>query len=174
MKQLNNYILEKLHINKDSKVYKENPFNSINADNAIDLLDEIVGKCENEGFGNPMIWNDTKNWHAEDDFENFNTQDGTSIDWLTDFTLKVNYRRVAMWDVTQDKKSKINNHPFVKFFESTFEEEVLYSKSKYYVKYWGWYKYKENKNHISMLRFTPYENGDEVICFVIDDNEKAL
>ena len=174
MKQLNNYILEKLHINKDSKVYKENPFNSINADNAIDLLDEIVGKCENEGFGNPMIWNDTKNWHAEDDFENFNTQDGTSIDWLTDFTLKVNYRRVAMWDVTQDKKSKINNHPFVKFFESTFEEEVLYSKSKYYVKYWGWYKYKENKNHIPMLRFTPYENGDEVICFVIDDNEKAL
>jgi len=169
MKQLTSYILEKLHIDKEVNNSKS-PFKDLKIEDSdninVELLTTIVGKLENDGWGNTIVWDDTEEWDARDDFENFDTTSGSSIDWLDEFRIKVDQKMVAIWEIKKSKQANIENHPFVKYFKNNFEEETLYKKGGYYVKYWGQYQYAP-KVFISMLEAIPGESQFPIICFVI-------
>lgn len=178
MKQIDNYIVEKLKLNKNSENDK-NPFDQFKDNEDIfgaeDVLEYLVDELKVEWRANPRVYDDTKEWHPRDDgFENFDTTYGASIDWMDDFIQKTENNMVAIWDITKNIKDRVENNEFVKFFKSEYDEELLYKKGGYYLKYWGEYKYEGKytegeRIYISMIMATPGETDDPIICFVITD-----
>lgn len=173
MKAIGSYITEKLHLNKDININNvNNPFIDINANDTSDLIDIIVEKCDNSGLGHTYVWNDTGKYDAYDDFENFESSDGTFIDWFDSFAEKVNKQIVAIWDISdKDKKDAADKNEFVKFFKESYEVEHLYKQDKYYVDYWGPYKYKKHMN-VSLIECTTNKDGSPIICFFL--NKKII
>ena len=178
MKQIDNYIVEKLKLNKNSENDK-NPFDQFKDNEDIfgaeDVLEYLVDELKVEWRANPRVYDDTKEWHPrDDDFENFDTTYGASIDWMDDFIQKTENNMVAIWNISPDIKDKVEKNEFVKFFKSEYDEELLYKKGGYYLKYWGEYKYEGKytegeRIYISMIMATPGETDDPIICFVITD-----
>ena len=168
MKAIGSYIIEKLHLNKDINVNNvDNPFMDIHTDDASELIDTIVEKCDNSGLGSAYVWNDTGKYDAYDDFANFEASDGTFIDWFDSFAEKVNKQIVAIWDISdKDKKDAADKNEFVKFFKESYNVEHLYKQYKYYVDYWGSYEYKKHMN-VSLIECTTNEDGSPIICFII-------
>ena len=167
MKQINNYITEKLYLNKDIKVNNvKNPFDLIKFDEPADLLHYIVETFENDCLIGAYIWDDSKIYNARDDFKNFVTNSGKSIDWLDSFAKEVNKNMVAIFQIIKSKQANIENHPFTKFFKNEFEEDIRYEKEGYVVKYWGDYEYKKNII-ISMMIAPTGEARPDIIAFII-------
>lgn len=165
MKNINNYIIEKLHLKKGINK-TVNPFASTDFTKPEDLLNWIVETFEQDGCGGHSIWDDTEEWNVRDEYEDFTTTDGSDIDWTESFGINANEKMIAIWDISKEREKTINNHPFTVFFKSEFEEETLYKKQGYFVKCWGDFDYKDNI-HIQMLIATPGEYSHKIIAFVI-------
>lgn len=166
MNNLSTYIIEKLHLNKETKT--DNPFIETDFYDGADLITYIVEKIENAGCGNVWVWDDTGKWDVRDDFEDFQTTDGSDIDWIESFHNKTDGAIVAIWDLTKDKKDKLENHPFVKYFKETFDEDVLYKKQGYKVSYWGQLKY-DDKINVALIQAPTGESLSDIICFTITE-----
>ena len=173
MNNLSQYIIEKLHLNKDIKINNvNNPFEDIHVDDTVELIDTIVEKCDNSGLGHTCVWDDTGKYDAFDDFTNFEASDGTFIDWFDSFAEKVNKQIVAIWDISdKDRKDAADKNEFVKFFKESYKVEHLYKQYKYYVDYWGPYEYKKHMN-VSLIECTTNKDGSPIICFIL--NKKII
>lgn len=167
MLHISNYIVEKLHLNKDIKRYKDNdPFSSVEVDNGEDLLNWIVEQFDASGCGSPLVWDDTETYNAADDFENFDTTYGASIDWVDEFSSEIDNNMVAIFSMSKNKEANIENHPITKMFKDEFDVEVKYKKGGYTVKYWGDYEYAKNII-VSMMTAPTGESMPNVIAFII-------
>ncbi|MBQ3415988.1 MAG: hypothetical protein IJH39_11785 [Clostridia bacterium] len=169
MKDINLYIIEKLHLNKDIETEENpDPFDK-SFNEPEDLLNWIVETFEQGGCGGNYIWDDTERYEAANDFGNFDTTYGASIDWLDEFKKETDGNMVAIWQIKKNIQANIEGHPFTKFFQAEFETETLYKKEGYYVKYWGDYEYDKGI-YVSMVIATPGETDDRIIAFIIKRN----
>lgn len=165
MKTLDNYIVEKLHLNKGIKRYKDNdPFSSVEVDNGEDLLNWIVEQFSVSAT--LLVWDDTETYNAADDFENFDTTYGASIDWVDEFSREIDNNMVAIFSIPKNKEASVENHPITKMFKDEFDVEVKYKKGGYEVKYWGDYEYAKNII-VSMMTAPTGESMPDVIAFII-------
>lgn len=165
MQKINNYISEKLHINKDFKANTEAPWYDKHFDFPFQLLSWIVEKVPYD----TIVHDDTERWSAkENGFDNFDTTYGTSIDWLDSFWNETSGNMVAIWKKTDE----LMKNPIIKYFIDSFSEETLYSKRSYYVKKWGTYEmkdpnWKKTNCEISMLEAVISEDHETIICINI-------
>ena len=167
MKAIGSYIIEKLHLNKNIKVNDiQNPFESIKTNDPKILLNYIVETFETDCSTSYYVWDDTEKYNARDDFENFDTSSGKSIDWLDEFVKEVNTNMVVIFQIVKSKQANIENCELTKFFKNEFEEDVRYKKGGYTVKYWGDYEYKKDII-ISMMIAPTGETEPDIIAFII-------
>lgn len=166
MKKINNYITEKLTINND-KASLEDPFRNYNYTDNADLLEFIIESVKEENNNKePAIWDDTGKYDAYDDFENFETSDGTFIDWFDEFESKVRNSAVAIWDYKNDK-DKIKSS-IIDFIKENGKVEQLYKKRSYYVDYWEEYRKFNNKSiWIGILEATISEDFEKITAVII-------
>ena len=167
MKKISNYITEKLTINND-KASLEDPFRNYNYTNNADLLEFIVESIKDETNKEPDVWDDTGEYDVRDDYENFDTTYGASIDWLDEFEMKVNGKgsAIAIWHYKEDK-DKIKSS-IIDYIKENGKADQLYKKRSYYVDYWEEYRKFNNKSIcIGILEATISEDFEKITAVII-------